>query len=432
MSTLGIYQVSAARRRRGRRAGALLATVSLAMLCQLTNVASEELWPQTRIKLTVMQWVPLKGTYERLDAFSGDFMISADGNVPLPVIGQIPTLDKTSDEVAHEVATALKDRLGLVDAPETSIDVLSYAPIYVVGDVSVPGSFEFRQGMTVLQAFALGGGERQDQASGTPADRLRLASELRSMDSQLLRSRARVARLRAEADELQSIVFPKEVTDHPDIALAQTAMSEEESIFQARRREVVRQTEALDELVVLLNEEIDTLKTRLSDLDQMMVKASDDLTGVEALVEKGFATASRRSELERQVSDMRFDQLTQTTAILRAQQALSQSQREATQLQDARRVDAALAIQQEQAKIDQLVLQQSTSQRLLLDLDVGPGSIAARGTELQYRIVRQSGGGPEISADETTVLLPGDVLKVSAGVTGEAPTTSQDLAEIAQ
>ena len=209
-------------------------------------------------------------------------------------------------------------------------------------------------------------------------------------------------------------------------------MSEEESIFQARRREVVRQTEALDELVVLLNEEIDTLKTRLGDLDQMMVKASDDLTGVEALVEKGFATASRRSELERQVSDMRFDQLTQTTAILRAQQALSQSQREATQLQDARRVDAALAIQQEQAKIDQLVLQQSTSQRLLLDLDVGPGSIAARGTELQYRIVRQSGGGTEISADETTVLLPGDVLKVSAGVTGEAPMTSQDLAEIAQ
>ncbi|WIY54201.1 SLBB domain-containing protein [Devosia sp. YIM 151766] len=421
---------AAAWRRSRRYRGALLAVVSFTSLCHLTGAGAAELWPQTKVRLTVIQWVPLKGGYERWDAFSGDFMISDDDTMPVPVIGQISTRDKNSEQMALEVATALKEQLGLVTAPETSIEIVSYPPVYVVGDVTSPGSFEFRQGMTVLQALALGGGERQKQTAGMTAERLRLASQLRSADDGLLLSRVRIARLMAEAGGAQEITFPKEVTGYPDAGMAQAAMKDEESIFFARQREVVRQTEALDDLIVLLNKEIETLRIRLSDVEQFLTKASEELSGVQSLVEKGLVTASRRSDLERQIADMRFDQLTQTTAILRAQQALSQAQREAAQLEDSSQTQAALAIQDEQAKIDQMLLQQWTSQRLLLDLDSDPVTTPGQPSGLHYSIVRQMGGATEIIADETTMLLPGDVLKVSKTAAVVPETTPDDLAQL--
>ena len=406
----------------------LLAAVSLASLYQATALQAAELWPQTKVRLTVIQWVPMSGVYERWDAFSGDFTVSSDGTMPLPVIGQISTRDKSSDQIALEVAAALKEHLGLVNAPETSIEVLSYPPVYVVGDVSAPGAFEFRQGMTVLQAFALGGGERQTEAQGLSAQRVRLSSELRSIDDGLLRTRARIARLTAEVESAEAITFPSEVTGHPNTALAQSAMKDEEVIFLARQREVVRQTEALNDLVVLLNKEIETLRARLTDVDKIIATNSEELSGVQSLVEKGLATASRRSELERQIADLRFEQLTQTTAVLRAQQALSQAQREAAQLEDSGHTRAAVAIQDEQTKIDQMLLQQSTSQRLLLDIDTGPMITAGQSSGLHYSIVRQSQGPAEIPADETTALLPGDVLMVATQV---APTPDASVGDLA-
>ena len=421
---------SAALRQSRRYRGVLLAAVSFTSLCHLPGAGAAELWPQTKVRLTVIQWVPLKGVYERWDTFSGDFMISDDGTMPLPIIGHLSTRDKNSEQIAIEVAAALKEQLGLVTAPDTSVEIVSYPPVYVVGDVSAPGSFEFRQGMTVLQAFALGGGERQEQTTSMSAERLHLASQLRSIDDGLLRSRVRIARFMAEVDGAQEITFPKEVTGHPDAAMATAAMKDEESIFLARQREVVRQTEALDELIVLLNKEIETLRTRLNDVGQIITKASEELSGVQSLVEKGLATASRRSDLEREVANMRFEQLTQTTAILRAQQALSEAQRQAAQLEDSRQTQIALATQDEQAKIDQMLLQQWASQRLLLQLDTGPVVTPGQPSGLHYSIVRQMGGPTEIAANETTVLLPGDVLKVSRPAAVVPETTTADIAPL--
>ena len=39
-----------------------------------------------------------------------------------------------------------------------SVEVLTYRPFYIVGDVRTPGSYPFVSGMTVLNAVALAGG----------------------------------------------------------------------------------------------------------------------------------------------------------------------------------------------------------------------------------------------------------------------------------
>lgn len=375
---------------------------------------ASELWPLTKVRLTVIQWMPMSGSYERWDALSGDYMVSEEGAVPLPVIGSISALGKSSDQIAGEIAIALKGKLGLVTAPETSVEVIAYPPVYVVGAVAVPGAFAYQPGMTVLQAFALGGGMRAEEA-GSSADRLGLIAELRGLEDKLLRARARMARLSTEIAGSQTIVFPKEVTESLDTDLADRAMQEEQTILTARERELERQATSLAELEDLLNQEIETLRTRMVDIESAIGDTETELAGVQSLVEKGLATVSRQSDLERTVADLRFDRLTQTTAVLRAQQVLNQAHREAAQLEDTSHTKLVVDLQEEQAGIEQMLLQQATAQRLLLDVDVAPQHVAGASAELAYAIVRQGQDGPvELLATETTAMLPGDVLKVGA------------------
>ena len=39
-----------------------------------------------------------------------------------------------------------------------SVDVLTYRPFYIIGEVKTPGSYPYVSGMTVLNAVALAGG----------------------------------------------------------------------------------------------------------------------------------------------------------------------------------------------------------------------------------------------------------------------------------
>jgi len=183
----------------------------------------------------------------------------------------------------------------------------------------------------------------------------------------------------------------------------------------------------------LLDQEISTLQTRLGDVDVAIDVAEKELVGVQRLVANGIATVSRQSELEREIADLRFDRLTQTTAILRAQQALNQAKREAAQLEDARQTQGALALQDEQTKLEQLLLEQSTTQRLLLDLETNAVAENGATAPVVYTIVRSGPNGPsEAAASEISALQPGDVLKVAVvplARTGVQQQAAADLAD---
>lgn len=387
-----------------------------------------ELWPLSKVRVTVVQWSPIKGVYERWEALSGEYMVGDDGMMVLPVIGALATTERTNDQIAADVAGALRDRLGLVSPPETTVEIISYPPIYVVGEVAAPGAFDYVPGMTVLQAFTLSGGT-PPEAAGAAGERLRLAGELRLLADSLLRTKARLARLNAESAGAQIIEFPPELMAHPDEVMARTAMAEEKTILETRQRQLQRQAESLDELVALLNLEIETLTARIGDIERSVASAEEELAGVQALAEKGLVTAARQSELERVVANLRFDGLTQRTAIIRARQALSEASREAARLEDDRRTQLALDLQTEQTKLQQMLLQQVMAQSLLLNLDGGSSGAGGQPRQLAYTIVRQSGGGHvELVGDELTVMVPGDVLKVTSV---EAPASTGNTDAVA-
>ena len=87
---------------------------------------------------------------------SGTFEISGQGKIAYPLMGEVPAGGKTVHELEKVIVTRLAD--GYLRKPKVSIEVASYRPFYIIGEVKRPGSYAYVEGMKVVNAVALGGG----------------------------------------------------------------------------------------------------------------------------------------------------------------------------------------------------------------------------------------------------------------------------------
>jgi len=86
------------------------------------------------------------------ETLSGEFSVGSEGSVSLPLIGTVLAKNKTPDELAGEVQSRLAD--GYLREPKVSIEVSSYRPFFILGEVKSPGQYPYASGMTVLNAIA--------------------------------------------------------------------------------------------------------------------------------------------------------------------------------------------------------------------------------------------------------------------------------------
>lgn len=91
------------------------------------------------------------------DALSEIFRVNAQGNISVPLLGDVKAGGLTTDQLAHEVSQILAQR-DLMKGAVIAIEVVAYRPIYVLGEVNKPGPYPYEPGMTVQQAAALAGG----------------------------------------------------------------------------------------------------------------------------------------------------------------------------------------------------------------------------------------------------------------------------------
>lgn len=87
---------------------------------------------------------------------SGVFSIDDSGMIDLPLLGLIPAKGLTTDALAVEIAQALER--GLILKPSVAVEVSTYRPFYILGEVNTPGQYPFRPDMTVLTAISIAGG----------------------------------------------------------------------------------------------------------------------------------------------------------------------------------------------------------------------------------------------------------------------------------
>lgn len=239
----------------------VLAALTFSVAGPAAAAGTGDLSPKTKIRVSIIQWMPTKGAYEKWDALGGEFTIAPDATLTLPVIGTLSVADLTSTALSEQIAARLKEKIGLTNAPEATVEIVAYPPIYVVGDVTAPGEYQFQAGLTVLQALAMSGGERRLATKAeAPQGATGLVGQLREMDNGILRGEITVARLRAEMAGDKQIDFNPATQQNK--ALAAGIFKQEQAVFASRANVLARQAKSFTDLRTLLEAEIDTTEKK--------------------------------------------------------------------------------------------------------------------------------------------------------------------------
>jgi polysaccharide export outer membrane protein len=90
------------------------------------------------------------------DRLSGEYQLDTAGAVSLPLAGTVEAAGLTKPELERALTAKLKSEY--LRNPKVTVDVISFRPFYVLGEVSRPGEYPYRSGLNVLSAIAIAGG----------------------------------------------------------------------------------------------------------------------------------------------------------------------------------------------------------------------------------------------------------------------------------
>lgn len=94
-----------------------------------------------------------------------EMVVAQDGTINLPVVGTVTVRGLTAGEVAEKIRLALIEAQFLRDPHvSVSIRVINRPRVAVLGMVQRPGSYEFKEGETVMHAISMAGSFDPDRA----------------------------------------------------------------------------------------------------------------------------------------------------------------------------------------------------------------------------------------------------------------------------
>ncbi len=137
----------------------LFRTMILAGCAMLMGCASTATRPLPSVDLVEYRLAP--GDKLRLDVFreagfSGEYTINDQGMIGVPEMGDVRAAGKTLAQLRSDLTAVL--RRDYVRNARINLDVVSYRPIYILGEVEKPGEYAFAGGMSVYALVAKAGG----------------------------------------------------------------------------------------------------------------------------------------------------------------------------------------------------------------------------------------------------------------------------------
>jgi polysaccharide export outer membrane protein len=90
------------------------------------------------------------------DALSNNYTVDAQGQVTLPLAGAVEARGLTTTQLGGAIAARLKS--GFVRDPSVAVEIETYRPFFVLGEVTFPGQYPYVPNMTVENAIAIAGG----------------------------------------------------------------------------------------------------------------------------------------------------------------------------------------------------------------------------------------------------------------------------------
>jgi polysaccharide biosynthesis/export protein len=84
------------------------------------------------------------------------YAIDAGGSITMPLIGSVPARGRTPASLASEITGKL--RKGYIRDPSVAVEIESYRPFFILGEVAAPGQYPYVPNMSVESAVAIAGG----------------------------------------------------------------------------------------------------------------------------------------------------------------------------------------------------------------------------------------------------------------------------------
>lgn len=382
---------------RVRRFWASFALVPLALLWLAGAAASNEykIGRGDTLEITVFGYPDL----------TRKVVVNTAGDVALPFLGNLEVGGKTLEDVRTTLKKAYADK-GVVRNAEIVVGIFEYAPVYVNGDVSKPGSYGYRPGMTVRHAIALASGFAMKPEGLTAVD---LWGQHRAAALESIKAQARVLRLQAELDGNDQIDFTPLAVAPPDQALAQRIIDLETAQFNARNRDRKRELAYLKEMVEIWRKQKQAHEAQAENEKSMIQSLSADYDRINKAFSRGVLPAMRLTEALQAVALVKARAVTNAAQIMESRRQETEFERRAQRFEEGERLKLLGEMQ------DALITAETANARLKVAREKlargGQRGQFGAHADVEIRIFRQ-GGASGITADEGTMLQSGDVVEV--------------------
>jgi polysaccharide biosynthesis/export protein len=106
------------------------------------------------------------------EGLTNTYAIDAGGSITLPLIGAVAARGRTPARLAAEISAKLRN--GYIRDPSVAVEIDSYRPFFILGEVAAPGQYPYVPNMSVESAVAIAGGfsprARRDRVTLTHVD----------------------------------------------------------------------------------------------------------------------------------------------------------------------------------------------------------------------------------------------------------------------
>jgi polysaccharide export outer membrane protein len=90
------------------------------------------------------------------EGLTNTYAIDAGGSITMPLIGAVPARGRTPAGLAADISARLRN--GYIREPSVAVEVETYRPFFILGEVAAPGQYPYVPNMSVESAVAIAGG----------------------------------------------------------------------------------------------------------------------------------------------------------------------------------------------------------------------------------------------------------------------------------
>ena len=84
------------------------------------------------------------------------YEVNSAGYVSIPLVGQVKAAGLTTRQLEDALMSRMKGKIA--NDPKVNVEIATYAPFYVYGEVKKAGLYPFQPGITIADAVATAGG----------------------------------------------------------------------------------------------------------------------------------------------------------------------------------------------------------------------------------------------------------------------------------